>query len=410
MVLPSLFVATIIGLSYHHTGVTEDDDPTFNTANRLYRALTNGSPLLPENPLYSPVLGAVSSNDLAGAARLITDPRTGAREFYDVLVAGIPQHWGRDNSLVGDRHEINGMFVGYARDNIAFKDILTRDLVYYDRTLTGADAYIALPQVHFREVFKRKSARDALTADVRPGFGGVGIFTSYPWFKDYIDMGTNRRSVYGMLNHLYCTDIKHVQSFVIPDKFVKRDVPRTPAGNVNDYLTNCVGCHAWMDAFIPRAFARYDTNNNNNNPIPLYGVPADQINETNFDKEPITTDDWHLFLTAEQNRIFRFNGLPGKPLQDYGSTELKYLKGQGLQMYGELIGNSDGFYNCIAKQLVTRVYLKKQFSLDSLSEEDKLELATQEPIIESFGQMLKANQNLRSVIEAIAVYFVGGGA
>lgn len=410
MVFSSLLVATVLGLSYHRPGITDEDDPTFDTANRLYMALTSGAPLLPENPLYSSVLGKVAAGDLEGAAKLITDPRTGAREFYDVLVAGIPQHWNRDNNGVGDRHELSAMFLGYTRDNVPFKELLTKDLIYYDRTLTGNDAYSATPTTHFREVWRRKSARDVLQADVRPGFAGVGIFTSYPWFQSYVDMGTNRRPIYGMLNHLYCTDIKHVQSFVIPDKWVKRDVPRTPAGNVNDYLTNCVGCHAWMDAFIPRAFARYNTNPNNGTPIPQYGLPFDKLNETNFDKEPISSDEWHLFLTAEQNRIFRFNGLPGKPLQDYGSTDLKYLQGQGLAMYGELIGNSDGFYNCMAKQIVTRIYLKKQFSLDNLTEEDKLELATQEPIIEGFGQQLKQSQNLRSVIEAIAVYFVGGGA
>ena len=79
-------------------------------------------------------------------------------------------------------------------------------------------------------------------------------------------------------------------------------------------------------------------------------------------------------------------------------------------MFGDLIGNSDGFYNCMARQVVTRVYLKKQYSIDNLSDEDKIELASQETIIERFGQQLKRDQDLKALIEAIAVYYVGGGS
>ncbi len=411
MSLSALFVIVFAGsFSNHRSGITESSDPTFDLANSLYMSLTNGAPLLPENPLYSSVIAAVGAGHLDTAAKLITHPRTGAREFYDVMVASLPQQWNRDQNVVGDRNELSAMFLGYTRDEIPFKELLLRDWVYFDRSISNNDAYATNNPSHFRVVFSTKSPRDALSGDYRPGFGGVGIFTSYPWFQNYIDMGTNRRPIYGVLNHLYCTDIKHIQTLLIPDKFVKRDVPRTPAGNVNDYLSNCVGCHSFMDALIPRAFARYDTNPNNGMPIPLYTSPRDKNNEVNFAKEPITTDEWHLFVTAQQNAIFRFNGLAGRPLAAYGSTELRYMEGEGLRMFGELIANSDGFYNCMAKQVVSRIYLKKQFSLDNLTDEDKAELTAQESIIERFGQQLKRDQNLRSLIEAVAVYFVGGGA
>jgi hypothetical protein len=46
--------------------------------NRLHKMLTGGIPLLPSNPLYSPVVSRLKENDYLGAAALITDPRTGA--------------------------------------------------------------------------------------------------------------------------------------------------------------------------------------------------------------------------------------------------------------------------------------------------------------------------------------------
>ena len=399
-----------MALAYHVTGVSEDGDPTFTQANRLYKALTNGTPLLPENPLYSTIYAKVSAADLAGAAQVITHPTTGAREFYDVLVAGIPQHWNRDDNPIGDRHELSAMFLGNTRDGRPFRNLFTEDWVYFDNTISGNNAYTANPNNHFRTVFDTKSARDALDGDYRPGFNGTGIFTSSTWFYNYIDMGTNRRPIYGMLHHLFCTEIQPVQSLFIPDTYVKRDVPRTPAGDVNQYLTNCIGCHSFMDALIPRAFARFDTDPAQNPPTMLYVPPRDKNNEVNFANEAITSDEWHLFLTDEQNAIFGFNGLPGNPLQEYGSTNLRYLNGRGLKQFGELMAESDGLYTCMAKQLVTRIYLKKQFTLATLTAEDKEELVKQASVIEGFARLLKKTQNLREVIEAIAVYFVGGGA
>lgn len=374
----------------------------FAKANKLHRMLTGGVPLTRTSPIYDPVLSRVERGDLAGAAKVITDPLAGAKEFYNTFVAGIPQHWNRDDSIVGDRNELSALFLGVARDGVPIRSVLTEDRIYFDPTLVGGSSVESDPARHYRTIWDSRNPREALRASPRPGFQGVGIFTSLPWAQSYIEAGTNRRPIYGMLHHLYCTTIQQMQTTVIPDAFVRKDVPRAPGGEVSQYFTNCTSCHAFMDALIPRAFSRFDFLDGKL----TYGLPRDKLNESNFTEKAITDDMWHFFYTDQMNETFGFQSSSAFPVQRYSSTGLSYAKGQGLRALGEWIGNSDGFYRCLVKQLVSQAYLKKQFSLKAMTEAELNELAAEKEFISEEAKRLKDSQNLRETIESVVIHYL----
>lgn len=378
-------------------------EESIELANKIHMNLTRGVPLLPTHPRFNEIVSLVHADDQKGAAALITDPRNGSAEFYNVAIASIPQTFNRDGSPVGNRNELSALFLGYARDGLPFDEIFWKDWVYFDPTVTDANTnYAGRPDVHFQGIWRNKNPRNVLKGERRPGFPGVGIFTTDSWSRNYIDMGTNRRSFPGVLNNLYCVEHEAIQTLIVPDTYVSRDVPRAPAGSPEDYAKNCKSCHAQMDGFVRPAFSRYDTNAMGF----LQYIPVkDKINETNFSSYAVRNDTWHLFVTNQQNAdIFGFNDIPGRAFETYGN-DLKYLSGQGLEEWGKLVGASSGVYRCMVKRIISQVYLRRDYSLKTMSAEDRARIDAQKNAIAEFAKIFQQDKNLRKIYELIAIHY-----
>ncbi len=401
--------ALLMGLSTSALGGTIED--SIRLANKLHKNLTKGVPLVADNPNFNAIVQAVHEGNLEGAAAMITDPRTGEDSFYNNAIVALGQTFNRDLSPVGDRNEIGALFLGHARDGLPIDQVLYTDTVYYDPSITDSvngvsvPRYLRNPSAHFSDVWRLKNPRQVLKKDRK--IGSVGIFTTWVWGKAYFEMGTNRRNWQGVLNNLYCVNQSATQSLAIPDTYVRRDIPRAPAGDPAEYQTNCKSCHAQMDGVMP-AFARhdYDPAANNDTGGVVVGAVRDKINELgNFPLYAITTDTWQLFVTASQQKIFGFNSFGGKTLQSLNGGELYHVSGSGLEEFGKLIAASDGFYECLSKRIVSQVYLRKDFSLNSMNEADRAELESQENTIKHFSQVLKEGKNLRKAYELIAIHY-----
>ncbi len=378
-------------------------EESIELANKIHMNLTRGVPLLPSHPKFNEIVSLVHADDQKAAAALITDPKIGSPEFYNVAIASIPQTFNREGSPLGNRNELSALFLGYARDGLPFDEIFTKDWVFFDPTVTDPNvSYAARPDIHYNGIWRNKNPRNVLKGERRPGFPAVGIFTTDPWSRNYIDMGTNRRNFPGVLNNLYCVEHEAIQTLIIPDTYVSRDVPRAPAGSPEDYATNCKSCHAQMDGFVRPAFSRYDTNDDGF----LQYIPVrDKINETNFVSYPVRNDTWHLFVTNQQNAdIFGFNEIPGRSFETYGN-DLKYLSGRGLEEWAKLVAGSSGVYRCLVKRIISQVYLHRDYSLKTMSPEDRARIDAQKNAIAEFAKIFQQDKNLRKIYELIAIHY-----
>ncbi len=375
-------------------------------AGKLYRLLNNGLPLLLDNPLYGQIVDAVKVGNVKTAAEIITNPRMGSASFYNVAIASLSQSMNRQGTAVGARNEIGAMFVGYARDGLKFSEAFWADRVYFDPTIQGTGTRYAISNPnaanHFNEVWIAQNPRDALKANPRPVSPAVGIFTSAQWGASYFEAGTNRRNWgAGIMEDLYCTKQDKIRSLIIPDTYVGRDVPRAPGGDPVQYLKTCKGCHAQMDALRP-AFLAYDYING---AVQKFSPIREKINENNFDTYQPTSDDWHLFVTSEQNSIFGFMEVGGLTFENYG-PDVKVMNGKGLDQFGKVIGGSRGLYRCMIRRIVSQVYLGKVFGMNILDEAEVGLLDSQNEVIERFAGEFHKHQNLRKAYEDVALYYL----
>ena len=403
-VVPQLLLGAVLALStcasaFGESLTTEEAE---KKAMKLYKLLNSGLPLLKDNPLYQQLVDAVKAGNNTLAAQTITNPRMGAPSFYNNAIASLPQTINRAGTAVGQRGELSAMFVGYAKDGLKFSEMFWADRVYFDPTiLTSTITYAANPAAHFNEVWLSQNARDSLKANPSPVRPAVGIFTSYVWGASFYDAGTSRRNWgVGILENLYCIKQDRIRTLMIPDTYVGRDVPRTPGGDPNQYLKNCKSCHAQMDALRP-AFLSYDWDGTR---VTKLSPIREKINEVNYEAFRPTTDDWNLFVTAEQNSIFGFSEVDGMRFQNYGS-EVKVMSGKGLDQFGKVIGNSKGLYRCMIRRILSQVYLGKVFGMNTLSEGEIALLDGQNEIIERFAGEFAQHQNLRKAYEDVALYY-----
>ena len=388
----AVIVALIAGLF----GSRAWSDPAADQAVELHRLLTGGVALYPENPLYGSVVTYIRAGDYRAAARAITDPRTGAPEFYNNLVADTAHVFNRLGTPAGPRNEIDALWLGVTRDNLTLDDLLSADVVFYDPTLTGGNAYPTAN--HYVEMWRSRNPRDALIQGQRPGMSAVGIFTTGPWGENYHFMGTGRRNWRGVVENLYCSTLEAVQAKQTPQTFIRRDVPRPPVEM--KFSTSCVLCHATMDALIP-PFLEFDYIGN----TVVRGF-RDRINELNFATYVVTDTTGKVFYTPENESIFGYQNTDGISFAPYGDTGVMQATVPDLAAFGKLIAHSSGFHRCMVKRIIAQIYMRRLYSFATFSDADHAVLNTQANTIEAFTALLGRGTRLKPLYEEIAIHYL----
>lgn len=377
-------------------------DVAIERSNRLYQLMTLGVPLAPSNPLFNSIVQAMRTGNTLAAAKIIGNPKSGAPEFYNLSIASLAQTINRSGAASGPKNEISALFVGYAKDELKFGEILWADRFYFDPDITGTKAYSTNSAAHFQELWLSQNPRDALKANGRPSFPGVGIFTTQPWGENYYRAGTSRRNWgIGIMNDLFCTRQEQIQSSQIPDSYVARDVPRAPGGDPRQFTNNCRTCHGQMDALRP-AFLGYDYNDNQG--FVRLSPVKEKVNEINYSSYIPTTDEWHLFISDDQNKVFGFRFDGDSPFQSY-TTGVRYAQGAGLEQFGRLLSQANGFYRCMVKRMVSQIYLRKIYSLAILTPDEQALLENENATIDHFATGLQQSQNLRTTYEELSAYY-----
>jgi hypothetical protein len=85
----------------------------------------------------------------------------------------------------------------------------------------------------------------------------AGIMTTRGFAEAFLVAGTNRAAVRFASLNLLCMDMEDFRDVSAwPDR-IRQDVNRSPGGDSNLFLNDCIGCHAGLDG-LAGAFAFYD--------------------------------------------------------------------------------------------------------------------------------------------------------
>jgi hypothetical protein len=415
----------ILGLSLllqSQTAIAETST-TMAEASQLYSFLTGGIPLASTNPLQSQIVADIAANNWQGAADAIV---AGDSNFYETLLVQVFAGLNKSENYSGGLNDRVAIMQGILRDEgttrngsvVTYKNFMTEDVVYYDPTVTGGNAFSFSNQNHFAFLAgrqggyiknlvatKREAATSAATTSNQL-YPGVGIFDSQDFGSNYFSAGTDRRTMdMGVVQDLMCTLLANAEMFNLPDWY-RVDFPYEVSGSSAPIENNCAGCHrfndpisgVWLDrdyravtggsamVQVPTTDPRFDKENAQPEPR------AGKLNAR-------TSTFWMLNVEPAMNdTVFGFQGLSS--MGGYLTTS-----GNNLAEFAPYVANATGVANCMVKRFVSHMYLKKELSPLNVTTADTAALATQSGAIQTFVNFLQNSGSLRQTIEQIAIYY-----
>jgi hypothetical protein len=207
----------------------------------------------------------VAAGDALGAASdAMTNPA-----FYNTTVRELATPWtNRDRSVYADLNDSTATVIGMVRDDVPFDQVLYGDIVYVGSagatataySQTNNDHYLALQQSRVNLANPANLVRQTQSSLPGTPIGAnetAGIMTTRGFASAFLIAGTNRAAVRFASLNLMCMDMEDFRDVTAwPDR-VRQDVARSPGGDSNLFLNDCLGCHAGLDG-LAGAFAFYD--------------------------------------------------------------------------------------------------------------------------------------------------------
>lgn len=339
----------------------------------------------PTNAVLDLMEARVAANDLEGAADIAMQNPA----FYNVTLKNFAAPWtNEEQSVFVPLNDYTATVIGMIRDNIAFNEVLSADLVYVGANGLGLPAYSMSNNDHYEAMERRgidlsntsnlvAESQSGVTNNAIPASAAAGVVTTRAAARAFFVEGTNRAMFrFTMMNHL-CNDLEQVKDVSRTPDRIRQDVSRSPGGDSRIYMTSCVGCHAGMDP-LAQAYAYYEWEFTGNEETDkdrgrLVYTPNNVqgkylINANNFKYGYITTDDsWDNYWRQGPNADLLGFG-PGS-----GS-------GRGAASLGRELANSQAFANC---------QVKKVFRTVCFREPDNFELTTIADDFKNNGYLMK---------------------
>ncbi|MFT5082111.1 MAG: hypothetical protein ACI9Y1_000133 [Lentisphaeria bacterium] len=190
--------------------------------------------------------------------------------FYNVTLKNMAAPWAsREGDVFADLNDYIATVIGFVKDDLDFRGILSDDILYTGSDALGAAVapYSPSNNQHYLDIEAQiglngevgVSLKDdlvvrtqsqlvpALAAANGKPQGASGVITSRAGAKAFLIAGTNRAAFrFTLINHL-CLDLEQVHDVTrIPDR-IRQDVSRSPGGDSRIFLNTCIGCHNGMD-------------------------------------------------------------------------------------------------------------------------------------------------------------------
>ncbi len=370
-------------------------------ATRLFERLT-GTP--PSSSVLQQMATDISNQDYTDAANLaINDP---GHAFYNVTIRNFAQPMSnKPQSLFVPLNDYTATIIGMVRDNVPFNTVLSADLIYVGNpsVVSGLPAYSYSNDNQYEYL-------DSVNADLAaalmpeaqssvtgiPSSATAGVLTTYAGASAYFYLGTNRAMVrFTMMDYL-CDDLDTIEDITRPPDRIRQDPSRSPGGDSQTFLTQCIGCHSGMDA-LAGAFAYYNfVPTCTVTTCPTYNIPGTMvytpgqvqqkyaINTGNFPQGYVTTDDsWINHWREGPNSLLGWSAsLPGS--------------GNGAQAFGQELENSQQFATCQVQKAFQAMCLRPPSNAADNSEVSQIT-----------SDFVSGNYNLKTAFAESAVYCMG---
>ena len=279
--------------------------------------------------------------------------------FINTTIKDWATPWtNRDQSVYRDLNDSTATVMGFVRDNRPFNEILSADIVYIGSAAATDEAYSVTDNDHYVDLQNRRrdfsdtsvlisSSQSALNNQLGAG-QTAGILTTRGYAEAFLVAGTNRAAVRFATLNFMCMDMENFRDRTAYPNRVRQDVDRSPGGDSNIFMNDCLTCHAGMDG-LAGAFAYYDFSEIVEDEGPQLVYTAGQVQpkylqdagvfRTGFET---TTDSWVNYWRSGPNSWVGWNGPNGGV-------------GSGAKSFGVEIASTRQFSECQVKKVFEKV-------------------------------------------------------
>ena len=335
------FMSALLAVSTVNAGPREQ-------AKRMHDRLV-GVP--PSNTVLDSMTSKIQNGDTVGAAYEAMDNPA----FYNTTLKDFSTPWtNREQSIYSDLNDFSATVIGMIRDEVPFNQVLSADIVYVGSAAASDNvAYSQTDNQHYEELQDRnidlsnpdnffQTQQSALPGSVLPAAATAGVMTTRGFAEAFLVAGTNRAAVrFAGLNFL-CKDQEDLRDITARPDFIRQDVTRSPGGDSNIFLTDCLSCHAGLDG-LAGAFAYYDFDEEDQQIVYTDGVVQDKYLRDagvfRYGHETIN-DGWINYWRAGPNAYIGWNG-PGA--------------GLGAKSLGVELASTRQFSECQVKKAFEKV-------------------------------------------------------
>ena len=320
-------------------------------------------------------------------------------DFYNVSLVNFAAPWtNQEQTVFVDLNDYTLTVIGMIRDGIPFDQVLTADLVYVAAPGLVSPGYEHTSNRHYEEIqaagldysdpAQVVGVAQSSLAGSQLGTGETaGVLTTRAAAEAFFSAGTNRRMFrFTSMNYL-CRDLEALKDTSRPADRIRQDVNRSPGGDSEIFHTQCLGCHAGMDA-LSGAFASYEWDAGAERMIYTPGQIQGKyaINTGVFPGGYATIDDsWVNFWRSGPNA-------------ELGWSEVEPGYGMGMKGLGAEIAHSRAFAECQVQKVFRHVCFRPpqvQADADAVS-----------AIADAFEA--GASYDLRQVFAEVAVHCTEG--
>ena len=270
--------------------------------------------------------------------------------FYNVTLKNFAAPWtNRDQSVFVPLNDYSATVIGMIRDDAPFNELLSRDITYVGRTGVVSSGPAANNNDHYAQLEANNiNLRDELEPRLQssinglPGAATAGVMTSRAASEAFFIAGTNRSALHFTTLNFMCMGMEDFRDVTAwPDR-IRQDVTRSPGGDSNVFLTDCLGCHAGMDS-LAGAFAFYDFDEGTQRLVHTPGIVQPKfIKDAGTFRTGYETlgDSWINYWRSGPNAYVGWNG-PGS--------------GQGAKSLGMELAQTRQFSECQVENVFEKV-------------------------------------------------------
>ena len=345
----------------------------------------------PTTTVLDSMAAKVAAGDSIGAAmEAMENPA-----FYTTTLREFATPWmNREQSVYEDLSDSVATVIGMIRDDVPFDQVLYEDIVYVGTAVatdipysqTDNDHYVSLQQGRLDlsdPAILEQRLQSQLPGTPLGAAETAGVMTTRGFAQSYLIAGTNRAPVRFATLNFMCMDMEDFRDITAwPDR-IRQDVTRSPGGDSNIFLNDCLSCHAGLDG-LAGGLAYYDFDEETQQLVyTADNVQAKFLNDAgNFRFGHVTINDsWVNYWRSGPNAFVGWNG-PGS--------------GMGAKSLGMELAQTRQFSECQVEKVIEKVCYRTPNG------------PTDEQAVQSIADSFEANnRSMKQVFAETAAYCMG---